>query len=828
MSTKKREVHKKVLVFGGTSEGRMLIEMLLAEDFFCTACVATEYGAQCLPGHPNLEVLTGRMDCAAMTSLLSGDPFLCVVDATHPHAAVVTGEIQRACANTGVPCLRYSRKTGYSFETGTDFFENTDSEYADSRQLLFAEDMREAAALLAEAKGKILVTTGSREIELLVSELGEPSRIIARVLPAEESLQACARAGLAGRQIIAMQGPFDVEMNSALIRHYGVSWLLTKETGRAGGFQEKIEAARLCGIGAVVIRNPEKNDPFFISQRASKTKTEKDDSRFISQKFSQKLSQKSSQKPSQKPSLEQAAQTDPFFISQSLEEIIEKIRQLAEREKGGKQAVEQRKRELALVGVGVGAPEARTREAQEVLEKAQVIFGAPGVLRMLRQDPAFGRACLPEKPDVIEKADFPGKPVDIWKADLSGKSDEIERTYLPAEKIWIPEYDSEKILAYLSGHPWIERAAVAYSGDSGFYSGAASMTSLVKQMRESWQEEEKMSVGKAENDRLPLPEIRLVSGISSISWFAARAQIPWQDMKILSSHGRECNVIGHVRRYHKCFLLLSGASDLRHTAGLLEEGQKNGLLGRLRLICGYAMSRPEEEIRECSTAELREVNREGLYVLYIEHRDASDTPVVPGLSDSAFVRGRVPMTSSEIRALSLCRLRLTPQAVVYDIGAGTGSVSVEAALICPEGTVYSIERNEKAVELLKENRDRFCLSNMKIIEGEAPQAMKPLPPPTHAFIGGSGGNMEEIIRLLLEKNPYVRIVANCITIETLVQIRAAIEKLPVIDVEWTQISASCGDTLGSYHYLRARNPVFVISFTGNADKVCEEKEEGNQ
>lgn len=808
MDSRKREVHKKVLVFGGTSEGRMLIEMLLAEGFLCTACVATEYGAQCLSGHTNLEVLTGRMDCSAMISLLSGETFLCVVDATHPHAAEVTGEIQRACAGTGIPYLRYSRKTGYTAGTGTDSYENTDSASAGSRQLLYAEDMREAAELLAKAEGKILVTTGSREIELLVSRLGDPSRIIARVLPAEESLQACARAGLAGRQIIAMQGPFDVEMNRALIRHYGVSWLLTKETGRAGGFQEKIEAACLCGIGAVVIRNPEKKDSFFISQRASKTNTEEGGSRFISQKFSQK------------PSQEQAAQTDPFFISQSLDGIMEKIRQLAGRETGQKQAGLQRKQELVLVGVGVGAQKARTREAQEVLEKAQVIFGAPGVLRMLRQDPAFGKACLSEKPDAIGKADFPGKPVDIWKADLSGKPDKIERADLPAGKIWIPEYDSEKILAYLSGHPGIERAVVAYSGDSGFYSGAGSMTSLVKQMQDNWQE--KSSSGTAENDRFSLPELRLVCGISSISWFAAQAQIPWQDMKILSSHGRECNIVGQVRRHPKCFLLLSGASDLRRTAGLLEEGQTNGLLGRLRLIYGYALSRPEEEIRECSTAQLREVNREGLYVLYIEHLDASDTPVVPGLSDTAFVRGRVPMTSSEIRTLSLCRLRLTPQAVLYDIGAGTGSVSVEAALICPEGTVYSIERNEKAAALLKENRARFCLSNMKIIEGEAPQAMKPLPPPTHAFIGGSGGSMEEIIRLLLEKNPSVRIVANCITIETLLQIREAIGKLPVIDVEWTQISASCGDTLGRYHYLRARNPVFVISFRGKAEKVSPE------
>lgn len=857
MDRKEAEARQKILVFGGTSEGREFTGLLLAQGFSCTVCVATEYGAQCLARHPKLEVRIGRMDCAAMISMLSAESFSCVVDATHPHAAVVTGKIQNACTETGVPYLRYQRETGdvkadlmyadprrpaaESDQTAVDSLHSSTASHSTSvspLQAVYVNDMAEAAAFLRQAEGRILVTTGSKEIEQLSADLGDPSRLVARVLPAEASLQACARAGLRGGQIIAMQGPFDTEMNCALISHYDVSWLLTKESGKAGGLPEKMKAAAECGIGVVVIRSPERAADTGAALPAAGTAAilpatgtaevgiEKDNKKDISSNIEKAENQ-----------TEKAA---PFFTFRTLTEIMEKVRELtgtkenreiagkengrkhAEAENGSQQAGTEADshqagaepgsqqaglrngRELALVGIGVGARKARTLEAQEALEGAQVIFGAPAVLRMLQEDPVFCE-----------------------------RDQGTERTVLFGSKrehrTWIPEYDSRKILAYLEEHPEIRRAAVAYSGDSGFYSGAASMAALVRSGRNSNPADlggragcsgaASMAVLDGNSDSgdfsgQQLPGLRLVCGVSSISWFAARAGIPWQDMKILSSHGRECNVVGQVRRHPKCFLLLSGVEDLRRTGALLEEAQNRGVLGELRLICGYSLSRPEEEIRECTAAQLREADREGLYVLYIEHRDAMDTPVVPGLPDSAFTRGKVPMTSAEIRALSLCRLRLTAQAVLYDVGAGTGSVSVEAALMCPEGTVYSIERSEKAVALLKENRDRFCLSNMRIIEGEAPEALDALPAPTHAFIGGSGGNLKEILRLLLRKNPTVRIVVNCITMETLMEIRAALEKLPVCDVEWTQVSAARGDTLGRYHYLRAQNPVFVISFTG--------------
>ena len=313
--------------------------------------------------------------------------------------------------------------------------------------------------------------------------------------------------------------------------------------------------------------------------------------------------------------------------------------------------------------------------------------------------------------------------------------------------------------------------------------------------------------------------MRTVCGISCVSCFAARAGIPWQDWKILSSHGRECNVVGQVRRHKRCFLLLSGAEDLRRTGAALAEAEERGVLGDLQLICGYELARPGEKVFSCSARELKEISEEGLYVLLIGHEGAEDTPVLPGLPDSAFLRGKAPMTSSEIRALSLSRLGLTSRAVLWDVGAGTGSVSVEAALACPEGQVWSVEYREEALSLLAENRVAFCLSNMEIVPGRAPEALETLPAPTHVFIGGSGGETGAVLDRVFEKNPEANVVVNCITSETLLALHTALKRIPVRDLQCVQVSVNREEKLGNYHFLRAGNPVFIISFAGQ--KVSE-------
>ena len=710
----------KILIFGGTTEGRTVAERLLAEGLPCTVCVATQYGEEVLHPHPLMNVHTGRMDRAGMTQMMLEGNFSCVIDATHPHAQLVSQEIRAACEQTGLPYLRLQRENADP-ESPESSDKRAEDAGAKDQACIYVTDVEEAGSFLSSVPGRILVTTGSKELARFAGALGDPSRITARVLPSPESLQACAGAGLTGKQIFAMQGPFGTDMNCALIRHAQASWLLTKETGAAGGYPEKIEAAQKCGIRTVVIRTP----------------STENESRGTVLPDSSELKEKN-------PQREAAPGT-------GLEDTIAKALQYAASGNQGK-------RKLSLVGVGVGAQEAGTQQAQEAIASAQVLFGAKSVL------------------------------------------DNLTKTWQPAEgKKVIANYDSGKILDYLQEHPEIRNAAVAYSGDSGFYSGAASMLA-------------KLKTAEAFKDNF---DVKVICGISSVSWFAARAGIPWQDWKILSSHGRFCNVTGQVRRNRECFLLLANAADLRQTGALLARAQEQGTLGKLQLIYGHELSRAGEQICPCTPQELIEVTQEGLYVLYIRHDDAEKIPVLPGMPDTAFIRGKAPMTSSEIRTLSLCRLGLTAKSVLWDVGAGTGSVSVEAALACPDSKVWSIECKKDALALLAENRAKYSLQNMSIIEGRAPEALIDLPVPTHVFIGGSGGEIGSILDFVLARNSSAKVVVNCITSETLAALHDALDTLPIRDLQCMQVMVNREEILGTYHYLRAGNPVFIISFQGD-------------
>ncbi len=172
------------------------------------------------------------------------------------------------------------------------------------------------------------------------------------------------------------------------------------------------------------------------------------------------------------------------------------------------------------------------------------------------------------------------------------------------------------------------------------------------------------------------------------------------------------------------------------------------------------------------------------------------------------------MTKEEIRTVSLSKLGLKKDSVCYDIGAGTGSVAVEMAVRMPEGKVYAIEKKPLAVELLKKNKIKFAADNLEIVEGEAPFAMEGLQPPTHVFIGGSSGKMKEIMELLLEKNPEVRIVINCIALETVSETLHCLKALPVEDTEIVQAAVSRAKKAGNYHMMTGENPITIISCTG--------------
>lgn len=180
------------------------------------------------------------------------------------------------------------------------------------------------------------------------------------------------------------------------------------------------------------------------------------------------------------------------------------------------------------------------------------------------------------------------------------------------------------------------------------------------------------------------------------------------------------------------------------------------------------------------------------------------------MEDKHFIRGKIPMTKSEVRAVSLSKLGLSRDSVVYDIGAGTGSVAVEAALYACQGHVYAVEQKREGCELIRQNQEKFGAKNLTVIEGHAPEALKGLPAPDRVFVGGSGGELSRILDLVWEKNPQARVVANAIALETLT---AAWEYLKHrgLEAEVVSIQVSKARKTGDYHLMIAQNPVYIIT-----------------
>jgi len=172
------------------------------------------------------------------------------------------------------------------------------------------------------------------------------------------------------------------------------------------------------------------------------------------------------------------------------------------------------------------------------------------------------------------------------------------------------------------------------------------------------------------------------------------------------------------------------------------------------------------------------------------------------------------MTKSEVRALSVAKLKLTDNSVIYDIGAGTGSVSIEMALVAINGIVYAIEKEKEAADLIEQNKLKFKTPNVEVIRGCAPEAMEGLPAPTHAFIGGSSGNLKDIVKVLLDLNPKIRIVINSVTIETLEETSQVISQFDLVEEEITCLNVSKARKLGRYHLMTAQNPVYIAVMRG--------------
>ncbi len=326
--------------------------------------------------------------------------------------------------------------------------------------------------------------------------------------------------------------------------------------------------------------------------------------------------------------------------------------------------------------------------------------------------------------------------------------------------------------------------AVIMSGDAGFYSGAKGLI-----------------------ETLDGYDVTVIPGISSMTYFAAKLKMPWDDWKLISAHGLSKNIIGHIRDNEKTFALLNNGGDVN---ALCEKLIRYGMEDVL-LYVGERLSYEDERITSGTAKELVDMTFNKLCVVLAVNGDPWEKKYE--ISDSEFIRGRVPMTKAEVRLISLAKLRLNKNSVLYDIGAGTGSVGIAAALLEPDMEVFAFERNAEAVELIEKNSIKFRTDNVRIIDGDAQSTLSNHRLPTHAFIGGSGGKMGEIIDRLFELNENIRIVINTVTIETLAETERVLRARD-IEAEFTAVNISKGERLGGYTLMKAANPVYIIAFGG--------------
>ena len=329
-----------------------------------------------------------------------------------------------------------------------------------------------------------------------------------------------------------------------------------------------------------------------------------------------------------------------------------------------------------------------------------------------------------------------------------------------------------------------ENAVLVYSGDTGFYSGASSMMEKL----------EALGV-----------RARVLPGLSSIQLLAAALGRPWQGWNLVSAHGRTCDPVAECMQGRPTFFLTGGSEDpATLCAQLAAEG-----VGDVQGVVGQCLGTPEEKIFRGSVKELAAGRFNSLSVLLVEAAEVLPRRA-PGLPDEAFERGDVPMTKQEVRAAVLAKLAVRPEDILWDVGAGTGSVSVELALAAPRGRVYAVECRPEGCALIKANREKFRTRNLVLVEGLAPAALSDLPAPDAVFIGGSKGSLVAIVDAALDKNPDARICVSAIALETL---SAAVAALTAKGrtVQVSQIAVSRAKAVGGLHLMMAQNPIYLIT-----------------
>ena len=321
---------------------------------------------------------------------------------------------------------------------------------------------------------------------------------------------------------------------------------------------------------------------------------------------------------------------------------------------------------------------------------------------------------------------------------------------------------------------------ILMSGDSGFYSGTRSLLPLLEEY-----------------------DVRVLPGISSLQVLAARCGKPWQDWRLCSAHGTECDAVKEVCGGSPVFFLTGGKLGPAQLCRQLTDAG----LSELEVTVGEELGTDKEKIISGKAGDLADTDLAALSVMLAE---PAPRPYrrTPGLPDEAFERNsEVPMTKQIVRSAALSALALKENDVCWDVGAGTGSVAIEMAL--QAGRVYGVERNARALELAEKNRRALGAWNLQLSEGSAPDSLRELPAPDAVFVGGSGGKLREILQLVTEKNMQARICVAAVTVETLSEACSVLDELG-FQADIIQVGVSRSRRVGGLHMMTAQNTIWLV------------------
>ena len=402
---------------------------------------------------------------------------------------------------------------------------------------------------------------------------------------------------------------------------------------------------------------------------------------------------------------------------------------------------------VTLVGTGCGDPGTMTEEVRKAIGSADVIIGAPRLIDAVDEY---------ADPDALKVPEIrPSAILDAIK-NMAKKNDEIEEVSI----------------------------CVAYSGDSGFYSGTRSLLPLLEEAG---------------------IEAEVMPGISSIQVMSSRLRKPWQDWKLVSAHGTDCDPVTEVMGGKEVFFLTGGQLGPAELCRKLTDAG----LGELKVTVGERLSYEDEKITAGTAAEFADGEFDTLSVMVAEAAERKGN-LAPGIDDGEFIRGDVPMTKQIVRAAIVSKMNAAETDTIWDVGAGTGSVSVELAMKAAKGRVWAVEREPEGCVLIEENKKKFGVWNLNVVPGSAPDALQDLPAPDRVFIGGSDGNLEGIIDTVLEKNDRALICVSAIVLETMSE-TVKLMTGRSMDTDIIQVCVNTSRAIGDRHMMTAGNPVFIIT-----------------